>query len=206
MSTNMYPTLGGKTELLTNMHSDEVEIVEMDSPPLAEHETMSGPPPEEESEEETPTEEKKKEEEYTCGKCMAQIVTTIAALGAIFCIYYFVNVELIKQKNECRWTTADNPIITKLLVQGDWYVFYYEGGEWPVPHDRFWVGKANWTSVPAYIANDGKHLSLDKEDSDDCDHDIELFNVFYTLFGIAFTIGIVAGICLCFLYPCVGEF
>jgi len=206
----MYPTLGGKTELLTNMHSDEVEIVDLETPPLDEHETMSGSPSEEESEEETPhVEEEKKEkkdEEYTCGKCIAQIVTTIAVLGTVVCIYYFTNVELVKQRNECRPKVADNPIIVHLLMKDNWYVFHYEGKEWGVPHDRFWVGKANWTSVPAFISDDGNHFSLDKEDSDDCNEDIEIFNIVYTLFGIAFTFLIVGGICLCIWVPCVGEF
>lgn len=135
-----------------------------------------------------------------------QIMMVIATIAIIIYTYVFVNIRIIKIKNDYKNNLSNNRVIATLIKKDDWYVFRYDEYECVAPYDESLIGKKNGTQFLIYFSTNHKKCSLNEEENrDNSIEKFAFFNAFYTVFGIAVTATIMYLIWQYICYPCVKK-
>lgn len=59
-------------------------------------------------------------------------------------------------------------VIATLIEKDDWYVFYYEGMEYPAPQKESLVGKVNETNISIYVSDNLLYCSYPNPERRGC--------------------------------------
>lgn len=132
------------------------------------------------------------------------IVSTIAILAIVTCIFVFVNKELVKKYDSCEKNKADNHVLAKLVEKEGRFFFRYEEHDCPVPGDISISDFDSETNIFVYFSDNYKRCSLTK-DQRICSKYLAAFNISYTVIGIAITAVLIALLCTLVWYPCIKE-
>jgi hypothetical protein len=129
--------------------------------------------------------------------------TVFGTIVAMILIYVFVNIALVRKRDECSRNKANDKVIATLITKDNWYVFRYKTLECAAPQDQTLAGKANGTTIPIFVSSNLKNCAYPDYDDTDCKCKITGFNVVFSIFGL----GVVGAVmhCLCSCLCCMTK-
>jgi hypothetical protein len=109
-----------------------------------------------------------------------RVVSCLLSCIVLFMVYYFVNLELYRQYRDCRDNLTNDEIIATVVSETEGYIMYsFNNVKCSLPN-RGQVSEIG-KKYTIYKSNNNK-CSFD-EQKDECDSNLFIFNLFFTMFG-----------------------